>query len=114
MKREEVLQYLNNRLKKTNASGPLTFDDNDVNFIRIVIHHYKKKLISLETIVHSFNSHDPMKILYHIDFMITKLVSDFKINLKTRKESVSDPQLNLSMGLHPFATQEVELIEEYY
>lgn len=109
MKKEYVLTWLNSRVNKP----PLEFDHLDIVFIMNYIDHYKKKTVSLDTIISSLQRRPPNMILNHIGFMINKLIVDFNITTKTEKKTIMDPQYNLMSGAHPLQQQEVEIITEY-
>lgn len=109
MERSYVLTWLNSRVNKP----PLEFEHSDIVFIMNYIDHYKKKTVSLDTIVASLQRRAPNMILNHIGFMINKLMADFNITTKVEKKTVMDPQYNLMTGVHPLQQQEVEIVVEY-
>lgn len=109
MNRNDVLVWLNGKCSRP----PAEFIQQDLEFIRNYIHHYKKKLISFETIVNSIQNRDGNIVLKHIEFMINKLITDFKIQSITEKKIIQDPHYNIMTGQHPFTQQEVEMIVRY-
>jgi len=109
MNRNDVLTWLNSKCSRP----PAEFIQQDLEFIRNYIHHYKNKLVSFETIVASIQRRDGGSVLRHIDFMIDKLLIDFKITPITEKRIIQDPQFNIMTGHHPFEQQAVDMISRY-
>lgn len=109
MDRNDVLAWLNSKCSRP----PAEFIQQDLEFIRNYIHHYKNKLISFENIVHSIQHKDAHTVMKHIEFMINKLITDFGIKSITEKRVIQDPQYNIMTGQHPFSHQEVEMIVKY-
>ena len=111
MDRNDAVVWLNKRAK---LSGPVIHIDNDdITFIRNYIHHYKKELVDPAKIAKSISSLFPGEFLHYIDSMATILINDFDIKTKTEKRKIQDPQINISMGKHPFAQQDLDFIVEY-
>lgn len=109
LEKSEIINYLNNKIKKQ----PLSFDQDDINFIRQVIYHYSGKLISMENIISSINSYGNMTLNYY-DNMITKLINDFDIQTKTVKKLSNDPSISMVLTGNPFQNVEVDIISEYF
>lgn len=113
MKKNDVLNWLNRRLSLHKDGNPFSVNDSDIIFIRNYIYHYKKETIEPQRIVNSIVHKSAAEMMFHFDFMISKLVHDFKITTKTHKNTIQDPNINLMLGKHPYARTEVEFIDEY-
>ena len=79
MKKSDVIDWLNYRLELSNSKRAGVIADRDIAFIRNYINHYKSKLISPNQIVQSIQHTGNWMV--HFDFMVNKLVHDFKIDV---------------------------------
>lgn len=114
MKKNEAIAWLNRRKDLCNKKAALLFEQEDLNFIRVYIHHYKKKLVPFEQIVASLQHCHPQNLIMKVDHMITKLMFDFKIETKTEQKEIQDIQFNLQNGYHPLQMVKADFITEYY
>jgi len=112
MERIEAIEWLNRRKDFANTGKVLHFDEVDFTFIRNYIHHYKKKLVSFESIVGSLNIQQS-NMIHVIDNMINKLLEDFNIQTEIKSKQIRDPRFNMMMGEHPFETSTVDFVEIY-
>lgn len=83
MNREDVIKYLSGK-----NLNQLTIGDEDIIFIRNLIHYVHNKLIPAEEIIHSFQIHHPEEIAGYINNMIGYCLDKFEINTITGKDFI--------------------------
>jgi hypothetical protein len=113
MNRSDVVNWLNHRNSLAKSNRLVGFDQTDVDFFRNYIHYYKNKLVDPNEIIQAILHNHPEQVLSHLDFICTKLVTDFNITIKIVKKLVNDPSFYLMLHENPFQHREIEFIEEY-
>lgn len=102
MERDYILAWLNYRL--TIGGGHMSFNNFDVDFLVTYIDHYKKVKIHPQKVINTLNKYlnDGNRLMYHIDFVINKVVKDF--NIKTDTAYVNDVFSNM---MNPNSDQKI-------
>ena len=113
MDKSYIINWLTRRNNLAKSNKLLAFDHEDIVFFRNYIHHYTGTLVEQQDIIQSIVNRHPQMMVAYLDNMCTKLVNDFKIDIKTSKRVVQDPAFNLFTFGTPFHTEEIEFIEEY-
>lgn len=75
MNRKDVIKYLNGK-----NLNQLSIGDEDIIFIRNLIHYIHNKLIPTEEIIHSFQTHHPTEIMGYMNNLIEYCLDKFEIN----------------------------------
>ena len=82
MTRENAVEWLNKRLAHNNRNQALNFDNYDLQIVRQYCFFYTNEMPSLDLVTASFRKTPSKQIIAYIDYMINKLVADFKIDVQ--------------------------------